>query len=1718
MIISAVARSSVRSLFKQLLIAGVAIAAMWTSSSTVLLSQTATAPMESSLTLLPDGRWLRLGGITSRGVVDTAAVVEDTGRESRLNWRLSTPRAAHTATVLPDGRVLVLGGWAVNGTLQTTYEIVDATTGDVQTFATSAPLRRSHHTATLMLDGSIVVIGGEGTDRSLQDTGTWSPTTGAFDPWNVSGRHRRARHSAMLSAAGDVIVTGGTNSRGNRIATVQRQQHRRKAVLDPAAEDLAAPTTLSETSPVSGATDVALNTGLGLRFSAAIQLSSLSEDKMTLRAPEGGDIKIRLVAAEQGRLVFLRSDGPLEPGTTYTLSIRGLDDWVGQRVASAAFTFTTAGDQRALPGDDDETATEESAWRSLPPLRGRPGEAALSGQVLRLNGRPLVGVKLEIDDQTTFSDKTGRFILTALHSGHRVLKIDGHSASTRATQFGFFEVGVEALADRTSTLPYTIWMTKLDMAHAVTVASPTREETVISTPRLPGLELRIPAGTAIVDDDGHPVTRVSITPVRIDRPPFPLPAGVRVPLYFTIQPGGAYLQNLSGAKARLIYPNASSQPVGTVFNFWNYDADSRGWYVYGQGQVVPPGRQVAPNPGVGIYEFTGAMVEDPSAGPPTGPPPEDPDDPGPAESPEPPDPSDPGGPPNPGPTDPSDPNDGDPVNTATGLFVLTKTDAHLPDVIPIRFNRIYRQNDSAVRPFGIGSSDNYELLLLGNTNPWTFMDMVLPDGGRVHYTRVSSGTGYADAVYEHTATPTRYYKSRIAWNGTAWDLTFKNGTVYTFPNSNGQTAPSNAALVGVRDRHGNKLNIARDTNGHLLKLVSTHGRSLTFTSDTLGRITQMTDHIGRTTQYAYDTSGRLTTVTDPDAGTTQYTYDGSNRMLTLRDRRNIIFLTNEYDTAGRVWRQTRVDNGTYVFSYTVNGSGVVTQTDVTDPGGHVRRVTFNSSGYIMTEVRALGQAEQQTITYARNSNNLVTAITDPSSRQTAFGYDQAGNTTTITRLAGTAGAVRTALTYESVFNRALTATDALNHVVGFAYDGAGNLTSRTDPSGRRITYQHDAAGRLTSVTTPVAGVTTVAFDGADVTSVTDPLGNARSRVTDAAGRTIAGIDPLGRRTSWTYDAIDRLTQGTDRLGGVIASAFDANGNLLSITDPRNKAVTNTYDNLDQPLTRIDPLQQQDAYSFDANGRLQQHTDRNAKATAYAYDALGRMTQITYADSSTTAVTYDAGDRMTQVVDSVYGTISRSYTDLDQLASETTPQGTVSYTYDAAGRRATMTVTGQTAVGYTYDNADHLLSISRGTAVVSFAYDDDGRRVSTTYPNGVVAANTYDAVSRLTSLTFTNGGTTLGDLTYTYDAAGNRTAVGGSLAGTVTPTAVTSATVDAANRLTQWGAATPIYDLAGNLTSDGVNSYTWNARNQLTAISGGTTAAFAYDPFGRRSSRTVGSTTTQYLYDGLNTAQELDAALLPTANLITGLGIDETFVRTDGGGTVSLLADALGSILALTNGSGVIATQYTYGPFGQVNVTGTATTNATEFTGRENDDTGLYYYRARYYSPTLGRFISDDPVGLASGLNATTYVNNNPIGATDPTGLWTIQIGVTVSWTLSVGLGWSGSFGFAFDGEGNIAGFTSTGPQVALGAKGSATGDVLLSSARTITDLSGPFSNFIVGGGYGPSGAGTMVSGDSPHGHVTGAGLSFGGGAGASLASSTTWTNLYPITHPRGKRK
>jgi RHS repeat-associated protein len=940
--------------------------------------------------------------------------------------------------------------------------------------------------------------------------------------------------------------------------------------------------------------------------------------------------------------------------------------------------------------------------------------------------------------------------------------------------------------------------------------------------------------------------------------------------------------------------------------------------------------------------------------------------------------------------------DGDPVDLQTGLFVLRKTDLVLPDTMPLILTRTYRTNDvdslghPISRDFGIGSTNPYNMYLVGASGQYQYADLMMPDGGKVHYVRTSTGTGFQDAVFQAQATASEFYLSKIVYNGNGWTMTLKNGSVYVFGD--------NAPLQAIRDRHGNQITITRPggPNTNITQLTSPNGRWIRFTYDSSNRITQAQDNIGRTVSYIYDSAGHLWKVTDPNGGITTYTYDPvSGGMQTLQDSRGIVFLTNAYDANGRVLKQTQNDQTTYQFSYVLSG-GKVVETDVTDPRSIQRRVTFNTDGYLISDTSAVGAPEQRTVTLTRQpSTSFVTSLIDALNRQTSIGYDGMGNVNSVTQLAGTSNAVTTLMTYEPAFNQLSSVTDPLTHQTVLGYDSNGNLNTVTDALQHQTTAYYNYFGQPTSVKDPIGNITQLQYSFGDLVASVDALGNTTRHFIDGAGRPVTTTDPLGDTVRTDYDVLNRPTQVTDANGAVTTFTYDPNSNLKSVKDAQTNTTTYVYDNMDRLTTRTDPLSHAESYVYDADGSVSQVTDRQGQVTVFSHDNLKRIGFVGFGKTvshgvtsyqSTTTYTYDAGDRLKSVVDSLAGTITPNFDALGRLSSETTPQGQVTYTYDNANKRASMQVAGQPQVVYGYDNTNRLTSITQGTAIITPAYDNAGRLANLTMPNGVSLTYGYNVGSELTSITYAKGSTTLGDLAYSYDAAGHRAGVTGAFARVNFPAALSSATYNADNELTQWGATTLAYDANGNTSTDGTNTYTWDARNQLSSV--GTkrsTSTFQYDAFGRRTQKTIGAATTGYLYAGVNPVQELSGSI-PTANMLTGPGADEYLSRTDSAGSRYFLPDALGSTVGLTDSSGSVQTSYTYEPFGNSTASGASSTSSYQFTGRENDTTGLDYYRARYYNPTFQRFVSQDPIGFGGGdLNLYGYAGNSPNNFTDPSG-------------------------------------------------------------------------------------------------------------------------------------
>jgi len=335
-------------------------------------------------------------------------------------------------------------------------------------------------------------------------------------------------------------------------------------------------------------------------------------------------------------------------------------------------------------------------------------------------------------------------------------------------------------------------------------------------------------------------------------------------------------------------------------------------------------------------------------------------------------------------------NGADPIDSSTGLFRRTETDLHLSDIIPIDLSRTYLSQYPTARAFGKGWTSNYDIYITNNgASNYTVLDVVLPDGQKVHYVNTSTYQGLgawtvANYVPTRTSDPS-FYGSVITWNtsnNNGWLLKLKNGTIYGFP-ANG-TTPAASALVSIADRYGNQLTITRDpTTNNITQITSPNGRWVQFTHDSSNRLTQASDDLGRTVTYTYDTcgSGFLCSVKDANNNSETYSYftsgnadpkcvGANGNLCKVIDPLGHTFITNAYDSNGRVSTQTLADGtSTYQLAYKLSSSSTVTQATITDPNGNVEQKSFDTSGFVTTDIYAMGSTVAQTSSYTRDPNS-----------------------------------------------------------------------------------------------------------------------------------------------------------------------------------------------------------------------------------------------------------------------------------------------------------------------------------------------------------------------------------------------------------------------------------------------------------------------------------------------------------------------------------------------------------------------------------------------------------------------------------------------------------------------------------------------------------------------------------------------------------------------------
>lgn len=734
----------------------------------------------------------------------------------------------------------------------------------------------------------------------------------------------------------------------------------------------------------------------------------------------------------------------------------------------------------------------------------------------------------------------------------------------------------------------------------------------------------------------------------------------------------------------------------------------------------------------------------------------------------------------------------------------------------------------------------------------------------------------------------------------------------------------------------------------------------------------------QTTQTEYDSSSRVTRAANDNGHAATFEYDGLSRLI-----RTVDALQNEgsvtYDANSNPIRSTsterRGDNLAFspeVF-ITVNRYDSLNRLRFTsDNLNHTRRTAYDSRDNITVTSDAEGPVTE---------NDPQLGLINTSGNTVRHFYDGLG------RIVQTIEDLRTNGTGDG--NPGL--------------DGPADPND--DPANLDLTNPANLDGKIIE--------TNVWDDNSRLESVSDDKGNTTSYVYDSLNRKIT-------------DTFDDLTTNVYE--------YDRDGNLTGFTDENGSVFTHTYDGINRriqtDITRAAGLGGTTLRTFEYDGlnRLTLTTDNNEPGTSvdnsqvtYLYDSLSRKIEE---DQDGLVVTSD--------FDGVGNRIQLTYPDnrvliytYDNLERMKTVSGVATYSFIGSGRILERAFASGAKLTY-LDNSDadigydgikrivrhrHETSIDGTIADFSYGFNRENMRLFERrlhQPDGVERkgeAYAYDSLYRIQN--FNVGTQTVSGLvtstdtqtSYNLDGVGNRTS-------TNKDAVVTSYLPNNMNEYDSVGGITNLHDENGNLKDDGVLLFTHDAFNRLIEVrqksSGLTIAVYGYDASNRRVKKVVTNSgalngTARFLWDGWQEIEERSGSDAVLAEYVYGSAIDEILTMNRAGQTYYYHDDSLGSIEALTNGAQAIVERTTYDAYGapqftdaSFNPTGNISSvgNPFLFTAQRLDpETGLYYYRNRYYNSSTGRFIERDPMGYAAGsLGLYEYVGNDAINRTDAMGL------------------------------------------------------------------------------------------------------------------------------------
>ncbi len=855
-------------------------------------------------------------------------------------------------------------------------------------------------------------------------------------------------------------------------------------------------------------------------------------------------------------------------------------------------------------------------------------------------------------------------------------------------------------------------------------------------------------------------------------------------------------------------------------------------------------------------------------------------------------------------------------------------------------------------------------------------------------------------------------------------------------------------LLTVTDPLGGVATSVYDSRGNLTQTTNALGHVMSFTYDTVGNLSTSTDALGHVASIEYDSFGNPVKEIDALGHETFSTYDAAGNRITKTQNRTLPDGSSEalvtsfiYDSLDRVTTVTAADGSAKSTTYDLLGkitSNIdellrVTTSDydlmgrlvtTTYPDGTSEGQEYDGEGRIVTQVDRGGRST--TLAYDAVGRLLSTRFPDGATDFST--YDDAGQLAASTDARGNTTTYR----YDDA-GRRTEVIDPFGNTSIFTYDAVGNQTAFKDAKGNTTVFTYDSVGRLTQTIYP---------DGTTSASEYDPL-----------VRRISETDQAGIVTHFAYDPLGRLTSVTDALAQVTSYTYDEVGNRLSQTDSKGSSTRFEFDQLGRQIARILPDGARELMIYGLDGTIVSHTDFKGTTKIFEYDVDRRQTRRIYPGSSEVSFTYtptgqrasftDARGTTNFIYDMRDRLVSKTLPDGRSIA----------YTYDSTGNRISMIATvgeASFATTYTYDSLNRLSTITDNQGgVTSQTYDQSSNLQSVTYANSVATAYTFDTLNRLVDLTtldrfgeviqsyaFTLATTghreqiaefdgselvyayddlyrltedrvenDVSQLVYsqnfTYDAVGNRVNLFSEQDADVYSTA---STYDSRSLLLTEDSVSYSWDQNGNLISESGDdgaTYSWDLENRLTGVTlvDGTQVNYLYDPDGVRVRTEVVppgsgvSLVTDYLNDTNGLLSHVAVESSGNVAVVAYTRADDRLMslyRPASDTSRYFHSDGLGSIRLLTDAAGVVTDSYTYTAFGEIVSHLGADGQPYLFAGEQFDqNSGLYYNRARWLDVGVGRFVSEDPfsgkIEKPLTLNPFSFALSDPVNFTDPTG-------------------------------------------------------------------------------------------------------------------------------------